>query len=115
RMIGTHTDITAHKRSEADMSHMAHYDSLTDLPNRTLLRERVERTLLQARRARRPLALLFLDLDRFKNINDSLGHVMGDKLLVAVAERLCELLREQDTVSRLGGDEFILLLPDTNA
>lgn len=115
RMIGTHTDLTWHKQSEAKLSHMAHFDALTGLPNRNLLQERTERALLQAQRSGKSLALLFLDLDRFKNVNDSLGHAVGDSLLVETGRRLRSMVREQDTVSRLGGDEFILLLPETNA
>jgi len=113
RMIGTHTDLTWHKRAEADITRMAHYDALTGLPNRTLLQEHMEHALALCRRSNKPLALLFLDLDRFKNVNDSLGHSVGDQLLVAVAQRLRNTQRMQDTVARLSGDEFILLLPGT--
>lgn len=90
----------------------AHYDALTQLPNRTLLRDRVEQAIERARHNRTAVALLLLDLDRFKEINDGLGHVMGDRLLVAVAERLSRGLKEGETVARLGGDEFAILLPD---
>jgi diguanylate cyclase (GGDEF)-like protein len=90
--------------------HMAYHDALTNLPNRLLLSERVERALIRGRRSGQKGALLFLDLDRFKRINDSLGHRVGDRLLVELAKRLRHALREADTVARLGGDEFVVLL-----
>ena len=91
------------------------YDHLTGLPNRTLLSERAERAIREAQADNTPLAVIFLDLDHFKKINDSLGHRVGDALLQAMAQRLAAMVREQDTVSRLSGDEFILVLPDTDA
>ncbi len=94
---------------------MAHYDALTGLPNRTLLAERSRQAIEMAQKNYSPLAVIFLDLDHFKHINDSLGHSVGDALLVAIAKRLRALVRENDTVCRLGGDEFILLLPGANA
>ncbi len=112
RMLGTMQDITARKQSEQRIEHLALYDALTDLPNRALLAQRAELALALAARHRVGLALLFLDLDRFKEVNDSLGHAEGDALLVQAAARLRDLVRETDTVCRLGGDEFVLLLPE---
>jgi diguanylate cyclase (GGDEF)-like protein/PAS domain S-box-containing protein len=101
--------------AEAHIQRLAHFDTLTGLPNRLLLNDRCNHALSMAQRAHHPVALIFLDLDHFKNINDSLGHRVGDEVLVELATRLKATVREQDTVSRLGGDEFILLLPDTGA
>ncbi len=101
--------------AEAHIQRLAHYDPLTGLPNRTLLSDRSRWTLSHAKRNSESVALMFLDLDHFKNINDSLGHSVGDEVLVELASRLKLNVREQDTVARLGGDEFVLLLPDTNA
>jgi diguanylate cyclase (GGDEF)-like protein len=92
------------------MSHLAAHDSLTDLPNRMLLNDRLTQAIASARRHGHQLAVLFLDLDRFKHVNDSLGHEIGDKLLQSVAGRLVTCVRRSDTVSRQGGDEFVLLL-----
>ena len=108
------TDISEHKANEAHIHRLAHFDALTGLPNRSLLADRVAQSLSRVERNTEPLALVFLDLDRFKNVNDSLGHRIGDELLIQVAERLRRALRDEDTVSRLGGDEFILVLPNTN-
>ena len=113
--IAIFSDTSQRKAHEAQIRTLAHYDALTGLANRTLLRERVDHDLNQARRHGQPLALLFLDLDHFKNINDSLGHHLGDLLLVEVGQRLSGLVRAQDTVARLGGDEFVAVLPDTHA
>ncbi|MBK8754074.1 MAG: EAL domain-containing protein [Candidatus Competibacteraceae bacterium] len=106
--------ITERQRTEQRIEHLAYYDALTNLPNRMLLAQRAELALAMAARQRTGLAVLFLDLDRFKDVNDSLGHAEGDALLIQVAARLQEQTRETDTVCRLGGDEFVLLLPDTN-
>jgi diguanylate cyclase (GGDEF)-like protein len=94
-----------------EMAHRAHHDVLTDLPNRTTLNDRLAQAISLARRNHNQLAVLFLDLDGFKNINDSLGHAIGDKLLQSVAGRLLACVRKSDTVSRMGGDEFVILLP----
>jgi diguanylate cyclase (GGDEF)-like protein/PAS domain S-box-containing protein len=109
---GTGRDITDAKRVEERIRHMAHHDALTDLPNRVLLYDRVGQLLARARRGGQMLAVLFIDLDRFKNVNDSLGHQVGDRLLQLVAERLRACVRESDTVARLGGDEFVVVVPD---
>jgi diguanylate cyclase (GGDEF)-like protein len=98
------------KRSEETIRHQAYHDALTKLPNRMLFKDRMTQALLHAHRDKQMLAMLFLDLDRFKIINDTLGHAVGDKLLQSVADRLRKCLREGDTVARLGGDEFMLLL-----
>jgi diguanylate cyclase (GGDEF)-like protein/PAS domain S-box-containing protein len=110
--VGIATDITQQKEAEQRIERLAYYDALTDLPNRALLAQRAELALALAARRGEELAMLFLDLDRFKEVNDSLGHAEGDALLVQVAARLKGLTREADTVCRLGGDEFVLLLSD---
>ena len=110
RHEGTIEDITDRKVAEERVQFLAYYDALTGLPNRTLLQDRLASALASARRRKEKVALLFLDLDRFKIINDSLGHSCGDLLLQHVAERLKKLARAQDTVARLGGDEFLLIL-----
>jgi diguanylate cyclase (GGDEF)-like protein/PAS domain S-box-containing protein len=106
------SDVAIVKRSLQKLDHLAHHDTLTGLPNRLLLRDRVEHAIHRAHRERRGLAVLFLDLDRFKNINDTLGHTVGDNLLRLCAARLSDRMREGDTVARLGGDEFMILLED---
>ncbi len=98
------------KRTELELVRLAHYDQLTSLPNRTLLRERVDHALARAMRAGSGVATLVLDMDRFKEINDMLGHEVGDKLLIEVAQRIRASVRDQDTVARLGGDEFAVVL-----
>lgn len=105
-------DITSVKAHEAKLRHQALHDSLTDLPNRLLLKDRLDQALRAARRSNEPLNLAILDLDRFKEVNDTLGHQVGDALLVLVAKRLVDCVREGDTVARLGGDEFAVLLPE---
>ena len=99
-------------QKEAQAHQMAYYDSLTGLPNRNLLQDRFNQAISHAERRRKPLALLLLDLDEFKRVNDKLGHTAGDKLLQAVAERLAASIRGMDTACRYGGDEFVLMLPD---
>ena len=105
-------DITHRKAAESRILHLAHFDPLTDLPNRSLLHTRLEEALDHASTCKQPLAVLFLDLDRFKYVNDSLGHQAGDALLKAVSGRFRHCVREQDTVARMGGDEFIVVLAD---
>ncbi|MDP4537076.1 EAL domain-containing protein [Alkalimonas collagenimarina] len=104
------TDITDQKLAEDELRYLANYDALTGLPNRALLMDRIHHGIENAKRAKRALALCFIDLDKFKQINDSLGHDIGDLLLKEVARRLSLTLRESDTVARLGGDEFVVLL-----
>lgn len=94
------------------MDHLAHHDSLTGLPNRLLFNDRLKQAIQRAERARRPLALVFIDLDRFKNINDTLGHDVGDIVLIETASRLEQSLRRSDTIARLGGDEFVIILEE---
>lgn len=108
-------DITLQREAQDRVQRLAHFDPLTDLPNRALLAERARQHISNEQAKGGTLAMLFLDLDHFKNVNDSLGHRIGDILLVAVARRLQSLLSPQDTVSRLGGDEFLLLLPSASA
>ena len=106
-------ELTAQIQATRDqMNYTAHHDVLTDLPNRVLLQDRLGQAIEAARRQKRPLAVMFLDLDRFKYINDSLGHAVGDQLLQSVAQRLKDGLRHSDTISRQGGDEFVVLLPN---
>jgi diguanylate cyclase (GGDEF)-like protein len=107
--VATHLDVTERQRSEIKIAYMAQHDSLTDLPNRALFRERLEHALARARRRNHKFAVLMLDLDRFKEINDTLGHPVGDELLKAVAERLRTCCRETSTIARLGGDEFAVI------
>jgi diguanylate cyclase (GGDEF)-like protein/PAS domain S-box-containing protein len=110
--VGTHIDITERKAAEEQIKQLAFYDPLTQLPNRRLLQERLKHGIDVERRDGKQLALLMLDLDRFKSVNDSMGHLAGDELLQQVAERITNRLREVDMVARLGGDEFIVLLED---
>lgn len=111
RIVGAVSDITERKRSEEDIHFLANFDPLTRLPNRIQLNDHFRYAISVAKRNKGQLALMFLDLDHFKDINDSLGHSVGDTVLIELAKRLSLLLRAEDTVTRLGGDEFILLLP----
>ncbi len=106
------SDITNRKKDEEDIRRQANFDALTNLPNRTLFMDRLSRAVVTARRDGRVMALLFVDLDRFKIVNDTLGHAIGDMLLKRVAQRLSGCVREADTVARLGGDEFTVILQD---
>ncbi len=107
---GTTRDITERKQTEQHLRYLANYDALTKLPNRTLFRDRLEHAMAHARRYHHLVVLMFLDVDRFKAINDSLGHLVGDQLLQAASERLRSCAREGDTVARLGGDEFTIVM-----
>jgi diguanylate cyclase (GGDEF)-like protein/PAS domain S-box-containing protein len=109
--VATMTDITDRKAAEEEIRNLAFFDPLTSLPNRRLLMDRLGQALMSTTRIRRNGALLFLDLDNFKGLNDTLGHDMGDMLLKEVAKRLLACVREGDTVARLGGDEFVVMLP----
>jgi diguanylate cyclase (GGDEF)-like protein len=108
-LVRTFTDITVRRHSEARIAHMASHDALTGLANRALLQERIEQAVARSRRSGEKFAVLLLDLDRFKEVNDTLGHQAGDILLKIAAQRLCQAVREIDTVSRLGGDEFAVV------
>jgi diguanylate cyclase (GGDEF)-like protein/PAS domain S-box-containing protein len=112
RFVGLFGDVTEKKRKEEIVWHQANFDPLTGLPNRQLLEDRMERAIAQAYRRHTNVALLFIDLDRFKPVNDEFGHAVGDELLRQVAKRLQYALRDEDTVARLGGDEFVAVLPD---
>jgi len=114
QMVAVIYDISEQKMSQERIHHLAHFDALTGLPNRFLFRDRLGHALAQAKRQGRKLALLFIDLDNFKHVNDTYGHPVGDQLLCLVAERLKGLTRESDTVARLSGDEFTLLIEDAS-
>ncbi len=108
--VGVFTDITHKKENERRLERLAYYDALTGLPNRSLFRDRLQQAMKRSARDRLPLALLFIDLDRFKAVNDSLGHIAGDRLLVEAGRRISACVRDSDTVARLGGDEFTVIL-----
>lgn len=110
-MFGTHLEITEIKEYQEQLRHIAHYDMLTGLPNRVLLFDRLGQALERTKRARRDLAVFFIDLDGFKEVNDEHGHDAGDFLLVEIANRLSGVMRSEDTLARLGGDEFVAILP----
>jgi diguanylate cyclase (GGDEF)-like protein/PAS domain S-box-containing protein len=109
--IAIHEDITVQKLTQERIAHMAHYDVLTGLPNRSLFTDRLELSLATAKRSKTRLGLMFIDLDKFKPVNDEFGHDVGDLLLKEAAKRMQHCVRESDTVSRIGGDEFVVLLP----
>ena len=108
--VAVFSDISEQHRSRAELEHLAHHDALTNLPNRLLFNARLEYAIVHAKRGRNALAVLFIDVDRFKTINDSLGHATGDEVLRVAAERMRAVLRADDTMARVGGDEFIILL-----
>lgn len=105
------TDISVRKEAEHKLQYLAHHDSLTGLPNRFLLHERLKQAILLAHRTGQPLAVMYMDLNGFKKVNDTYGHEVGDVLLQQVAGRIRSLLRDSDTLARMGGDEFVILLP----
>lgn len=111
RMVGTHTDITARKLLETRLENLAHFDALSNVPNRTLFNDRLKLALSYAKREKKMLAVMFIDLDLFKEINDLYGHETGDIVLKKVSRQLVSCVRESDTVARMGGDEFVILLP----
>ena len=115
RMCGTHTDITERKLMEEQIRHQALYDGLTELPNRYLFEDRLRLSMIKSKRTGHYCALMFLDLDNFKPLNDSYGHAVGDLLLIEVANRLKRCVRETDTVARIGGDEFVIQLEQLDA
>jgi len=114
-VVWTLEDVTEQRADAARIAFLAHHDQLTGLPNRLLLADRVKIALAQTQRSKLQCAVMFLDLDRFKTINDTLGHAVGDELLIEVARRLRSQVRDSDTVARLGGDEFVVVLPGIKA
>jgi diguanylate cyclase (GGDEF)-like protein len=114
-IVSVSRDISERRRAEEQIEYQAYHDALTSLPNRLLFRDRLTVALAHAKRMRTPLAVMFLDLDSFKFVNDTLGHSVGDELLKVVASRLTEALREEDTIARMGGDEFTVLLANLSS
>ena len=108
----TYTDITERKRLEDKINHMATHDTLTDIPNRVLLMDRLDLALARARRDKTKVAVLFLDLDNFKPVNDAMGHMVGDQILKQMSSRMISCLRKTDSVARFGGDEFAIVMTD---
>lgn len=114
-IVAIYDDVTKEKQAEEKMQHLAHHDALTGLPNRALFTDRLQQSFVTAKRDQSHFVLMFLDLDKFKSVNDELGHDVGDLLLKEAAERMQNCVRESDTVSRIGGDEFVVLLPAIDA
>ncbi|MGE4578072.1 MAG: EAL domain-containing protein [Desulfuromonadales bacterium] len=114
RSLAVAIDVTEHRQAELEVKKLAYYDTLTELPNRTLFHDRLGQALAHARRNNARVEVLFLDLDRFKVINDTLGHAVGDEFLKIIAQRLRDCMRQGDTVARLGGDEFVIVLSSSN-
>ena len=114
RMIGTNSDITERKAHQSQLERVAHFDALTNLPNRVLLADRLQQAMAQALRRAQHLAVVYLDLDGFKAINDQHGHDVGDQVLIALAQRMRQVLREGDSLARIGGDEFVIALLDVD-
>ncbi len=114
-VCGISTDITERKQAEKIIRHMSSHDTLTNIPNRALLMDRMDQALARARRDKTKIAVMFIDLDNFKPVNDSMGHIVGDKTLKIIAKRLSSCLRETDTVARFGGDEFVVILMGINS
>ncbi len=112
---GLFTDITQNRKNEERIRQLAYYDALTGLPNRRLLEDRLDHAIRHAHRKQQMLAVMFIDLDHFKDVNDVHGHAAGDQLLTEIARRVQSCLREDDTLARLGGDEFIVLLPELDS
>ncbi len=110
--VALYTDITTMKEHQQQLEHLAHYDALTNLPNRVLLAERLQQAIIQSERQKHSLAVIYIDLDGFKAVNDAHGHKMGDDLLIIVSQRMRDALRESDTLARIGGDEFVAVLVD---
>lgn len=110
--VALFTDITSMKEHQQQLEHIAHYDALTNLPNRVLLADRLQQAIVQSQRRNQLLAVLYLDLDGFKAVNDTYGHEIGDELLISVSQRMKTVLREGDTLARMGGDEFVAILAD---
>ncbi|MGB5965247.1 MAG: diguanylate cyclase [Sulfurimonadaceae bacterium] len=112
--VAIFTDITLYKQQQEELEHMAHYDMLTNLPNRVLFTDRMYQAMAQASRREKLISVVYIDLDGFKEVNDTYGHEVGDKLLIILSERMNKLLRKSDTLSRIGGDEFVALLIDVS-
>ena len=112
--LGINRDISTRKSETEHLDHLAHYDQLTDIPNRYLLLDRIKHLSIQADRSRSSFAVLYIDLDKFKQINDTKGHSTGDRILQEAASRLSKPIRQSDTIARVGGDEFVVILERTN-
>ncbi|MCW8821178.1 MAG: diguanylate cyclase, partial [Sulfurovum sp.] len=112
--VALFTDITLQKQQQEELAHIAHYDMLTKLPNRVLFYDRLQQAISQATRRGQLISVVYIDLDGFKEVNDTYGHDIGDKLLILLAQRMSKLLRASDSISRIGGDEFITLLIDVS-